>query len=568
MKKLLIKSWKSIIALTCIVVMALNVSGITWNDGNDALKNSVATMVSAVQPETDNVYGEPYYTINTDCDLVVDEQGKIITFNDEDINFIASENGEHVTICNATYTGHTYGFMFGQYRNAKYTNFNTTANNVSLIGMEVSNGVVNLKDKISIGIYAYGNIELNNCTMVGTTSVADPEYLVHDLGFTNGSRATVNGGQYDSIYVWSQAHVKIYDAEIDTITSSAITTRNLGMLTIGKGTHVGTLDLTVGGSDKYQPAIKIEKGAVVDEIIYKGVTYTQREWILEWCNPFKGKTISVMGDSISTYTGWSDAYPITSEEYTYRYGEAYYGPAGGDFHNTDLLVTDTWWHQAAEELDAEILMSNAGNSTGLLFASYPANAQWDQYLKDMLAYKTRPYYLGKDGKDPDIIALYIGSSDAGKVPVKDFGSVYDVDFDALIQENADGSFTYATPVTVAEAYCILLHKISVTYPNAEVYCFTVVPNAGGYLSTCNTRLKTFIPFNAMVRELAAYHGVHVVDLFEHFQLDPDGDGQTTQEALTEFQSCFNGDPHPNAKGFDEITECFVSAVLENSKYYE
>lgn len=69
----------------------------------------------------------------------------------------------------------------------------------------------------------------------------------------------------------------------------------------------------------------------------------------------EGKYISVMGDSISTYTGWSDSKPITSEDCKYRYGEAYYGPVGGDFHNTELVVEDTWWHQAAEELGAEIL---------------------------------------------------------------------------------------------------------------------------------------------------------------------------------------------------------------------
>lgn len=91
--------------------------------------------------------------------------------------------------------------------------------------------------------------------------------------------------------------------------------------------------------------------------------------------PLSGKYISIIGDSISTYTGWSDIRPITSEDCTYRYGEAYYGPVGGDFHNTELLVDDTWWYQAAQELGAEILVSNAGNSTGLLYAAYPNNLE-------------------------------------------------------------------------------------------------------------------------------------------------------------------------------------------------
>lgn len=282
--------------------------------------------------------------------------------------------------------------------------------------------------------------------------------------------------------------------------------------------------------------------------------------------PLAGRTISFLGDSISTYTGWSDSLPITDETCRFRYGEAYYGPAGGDFHNTELLVTDTWWHQAAQALGAEILMVNSGNSTGLLHASYPANADWEQYLQEMLVYKSRPDYLGKDGRDPDIIALYIGSNDVARGTIAQFGSIDAIDFDTLIVPNGDGTYTYAEPVTVAEAYAIMLHKIQINYPEAEVYCFAVVPNSGGYLSTCNTRLARVHPFNEMVRGVAAYYGAHVVELMDAFALDPDGDGIAVQEDLDAFKACFNGDPHPNAQGFDVITDCFVETVLENSRY--
>ena len=282
--------------------------------------------------------------------------------------------------------------------------------------------------------------------------------------------------------------------------------------------------------------------------------------------PLEGKTISIMGDSISTYTGWSDANPITDETCTHRYGEAYYGPEGGDFHNTELLVTDTWWHQAATQLGADILMSNAGNSTGLLCASYPSNPDWDQYLKEMLAYKSRPYYLGKDGKNPDIIALYIGSNELARAKVTEYGSIENVDFGSLITDNGDGTYTYKTPVTVAESYCILLHKISVTYPDAEVYCFTVVPSAGGGLTTVNTRLANAPAFNEMIKGVAEHHGAIVVDLYEEFAIDPDGDGVAVQADYERFAAFYHNDPHPNAAGFDVITKCFVDTVMENSKY--
>lgn len=283
-------------------------------------------------------------------------------------------------------------------------------------------------------------------------------------------------------------------------------------------------------------------------------------------NPFAGKKISTLGDSISTYTGWSDANPITGPECRFRYGEAYYGPVGGDFHNTELVVEDTWWHQAATQLGAEILISNAGNSTGVLYASYPANLDWQQYLQEMLSYKTRPYYLGTETEKPDIIALYIGSSDVARYKDGELGDIKDINFDTLIVANGDGSFTYAEPVTVAEAYAIMMHKISVTYPDAEIYCFEVVPNSGGYLSTVNGRLVKTHPFNAMVRGVAEHYGAITVDLLAAFGLDPDCDGTATQQDFEYFQSCFNGDPHPNAAGFDVITKAFVTQVLANSKY--
>ena len=104
------------------------------------------------------------------------------------------------------------------------------------------------------------------------------------------------------------------------------------------------------------------------------------------------------------------------------------------------------------------------------------------------------------------------------------------------------------------------------YADTEIYCFKPVPSAGGYLSTVNTRMKIAISFNEMLDGVAAYYNTKIVDLPTAFNLDPDGDGVVMQEDFDEFQTCYNGDPHPNAKGFDVITQRFVSSVRENSKY--
>ena len=69
-----------------------------------------------------------------------------------------------------------------------------------------------------------------------------------------------------------------------------------------------------------------------------------------------------------------------------------------------------------------------------------------------------------------------------------------------------------------------------------------------------------------MENIADHYGVYTVDLLAQFNLDPDGDGAETQEAFEEFNRYYNNDPHPNAQGFDMITERFVSSLLENSRY--
>ena len=230
------------------------------------------------QPGESEIVGVPYYHVVTDTDLVIDEKNSCIILNDEEQNILASENGEKITVSNATITGETYSVMLGEYRSSSYCNFNLEANNFNILNLNVLNGVKNGSDKVSIAAYAYGTTTLNDCIMMGTTSSAEG-YGVYDVGFVNRSVGTVNGGRYGAMYIWSQAHVTITDAEVDNIVCSTITTRNLGMLTIGSGTHVGTIELTTAGYKQYKPALTIEDGATVDEIIYKGISYTQEEWL-------------------------------------------------------------------------------------------------------------------------------------------------------------------------------------------------------------------------------------------------------------------------------------------------
>lgn len=153
---------------------------------------------------------------------------------------------------------------------------NYEVNNVVLENVQATYSVMDNGRYVTAAFAHYGTAVLNDCSMTGTTNAVEG-YQPYDIGFVNGTTTTINGGTYGKAYLWAQAHVTIKDAEVDTIDSGAITTRNLGMLTIGSGTHVGTLNLVPPGT--YLPAITIQEGAVVDKITYKGVTYTQEEWL-------------------------------------------------------------------------------------------------------------------------------------------------------------------------------------------------------------------------------------------------------------------------------------------------
>ena len=121
----------------------------------------------------------------------------------------------------------------------------------------------------------YGTATLTNCVMTGATTIHEG-YIPYDAGFPNKTKTVIDGGKYGSIYLWAQAHVKITNAEVDVIDSSAITSGNLGKLTIGAGTKVGTINLIKIG--KYKPSLIIEEGAEVGEITFDGVSYTVEEW--------------------------------------------------------------------------------------------------------------------------------------------------------------------------------------------------------------------------------------------------------------------------------------------------
>lgn len=248
----------------------------------------------------------------------------------------------------------------------------------------------------------------------------------------------------------------------------------------------------------------------------------------------KKLTISILGDSISTMVNYSNGTAANMANSTIKNGVAYY-PAG-DVES----VADTWWYKAAEMLGGEILVNNSWSSSCLL----------NPRLGSVGAYVDRCVQLHDNtgenaGEEPDIIAVFLGTNDWNAYP-STLGTFADIDFENLIIKcEVEEKVTYAEPTTSMEAYAIVLDKISRRYPNAQVYCFTLLPHSQEEDQPTD--------FNADIKKLAEYFKAHIVDLWSS--------GFCSNPEI--FDGLMYNRLHPNAAGMTEIANAFVAAVQEN-----
>ncbi len=260
----------------------------------------------------------------------------------------------------------------------------------------------------------------------------------------------------------------------------------------------------------------------------------------------KGKNISILGDSISTFTNYSNGKAADYTNSTIRNGVVYYN---GTSSRWNVQLNDTWWQQAINSLGMKLLVNNSWGGTCVLKEN---NGSVGAYIDRCV--QLHDNVGSYSGLEPDIIAVYIGTNDFGIFP-ETLGRASDIDFNALTSNGSN----YKTPTTTAEAYTIMMDKMTKRYPKAEIYCFTLLPNkAVTDKATADTMKANKEAFNEIVYTVADHYGAIVVDLYKdsgivtgsasyHDYLSPDG-------------------IHPIIKGMDAITNTFVSAILKNSAY--
>ena len=146
---------------------------------------------------------------------------------------------------------------------------------------------------------------------------------------------------------------------------------------------------------------------------------------------YDGKTLSILGDSISTFAGY-----IPTGNAHYYTGE-----------NCDVFsVNDIWWKKLIDALGMTLVVNESWSGSKVTTTSGDASA----------GCMTRCQNLGTN---PDVIIVSMG--------INDFDTEVDIG-------SYDGSGAFPTDTTkFREAYAIMLNKILTKYQNTEVWVCTL-----------------------------------------------------------------------------------------------
>ena len=193
-----------------------------------------------------------------------------------------------------------------------------------------------------------------------------------------------------------------------------------------------------------------------------------------------GKKFSILGDSISTYNGYIPA------------GYATYYPRG-DIDN----VNKTWWKKLSD-FSGMSMLKNASWSGSTVSGDMSITTGFvgcsDARINEL-----------KDGTTiPDIIICYISTNDwAVGVDVGSFDSKEEIPSETVISN-------------ISDAYALMLYKIRMTYPNADVYCITSLEgrrtNGDTSYPIINSKGQTIHEVNHAITEIAHVFGAKIIDL--------------------------------------------------------
>lgn len=204
---------------------------------------------------------------------------------------------------------------------------------------------------------------------------------------------------------------------------------------------------------------------------------------VEYGDTWEGRSLSILGDSISTYSGY------IPEGFAVMY------PHDGDV--TD--VSQMWWMRLLEDTGMELCSNDSSSGTTCagdsLYNDNPAYGCTDLRISML---------VGKQGKMPDVIIVYLGTNDL--LVSNELG---DNDGTKVVEEGEVWNFS--------DAYTLILDKLASDYPAAQVYCCTLAPIGDWgtdqpFVTLTNRLGLTYEDYSERIRVIADNKGIPVMDL--------------------------------------------------------
>ena len=200
--------------------------------------------------------------------------------------------------------------------------------------------------------------------------------------------------------------------------------------------------------------------------------------------PATGMKLSILGDSISTFKGWIPE------------GNLVFYPENGAVKD----VAQTWWKIVLDELGLTLCAN--GSSSGSASFGYSQEADPMYGCSDHRISQL----AGADGEAPDIIIGYMGTND-----VLMSAAIGDNDGLQAVGEGLVGS--------LSDGYTMILDKIKRQYPQAKVYCCTLLPmgdwgttEAQPFVPFVNGQNVTSEAYSERIRLIAGNRGLPIIDL--------------------------------------------------------
>ena len=250
-----------------------------------------------------------------------------------------------------------------------------------------------------------------------------------------------------------------------------------------------------------------EKGGLAMLCSYCHRDLKQGITVCPWCGHNNIRTVSILGDSISTFEGYNPT------------GYSVYYNREQQYKNDLKSVRDTWWSKVIDMLGADMCVNNS--YAGCRATGYFPAASSSKRLK----------VLKTALQIPDIILIFVGYTD----------------------------FAYGVPIRSDTEPCFydcyekILVELRNLYPFARVICGNIMK------TTCKDKVNWTFPdslmdiplwaYNDTIRKLCVKHQVELADL----------------EATGIQYETLDGS-HPTAVGHSQIADAWIRSIRPDYEY--